>query len=50
LRRIPAKPSSNRIASHCLDYRVIGKQVFVYVIIDSEWDKQALLQHRLSGA
>lgn len=33
-----------------LVYRVIGRQVFIYVIVDGRRDMQSLLQRRLLGA
>jgi len=35
---------------HRLIYRVIGRQVFIYVIADGRRDMQSLLQRRLLGA
>lgn len=35
---------------YCLIYRVIGRQVFIYVIADGRRDVQSLLQRRLLGA
>ena len=33
-----------------LIYRVIGKQVFIYLIADGRWEMQSLLAGRLLGA